>query len=268
MSEELAVRSEAEEALIAAQQAEVDDSGVSFRVPILKVGQPLTKEVQNGDAEVGEFINTLTGDGLGDKVTFIVAYYQKGRFGSDKATNRAYTAFDTAIPKAWADFVGEEWVGTPFDEFPDAEERFKARVNAKEIEWGHGPKVSTTHNYTGLVVLPQEEDEEGEPQYSPVRLSLKRTDMPAVQKFTQVQKALLRGKPWYEIVFNLNVYSKSFTKGPAYLVDPKPGRKTTTLEREDALSLAFNVQAGRVEAQESAEATVAPPSKAEGALDV
>lgn len=269
MSQELEVRSAEEQELIAAQNAELE--GVSFQVPIIKIGQPLTREVQNGDAEVGEFINTLSAEGLGDAVDFIVAYYNQGRFASDKDSGRAYTAFDSVIPASWAELVGEEFVGTPFVEYPDAEERYKERVNNKEIEWGKGPLVSTTHNYTGLVITSPEEDSDDEPEYSPVRLSLQRTNMPAVRKFTQVQRAMLRNKPFYDIVFNLTTYEKSFAKGRAYLLNPKPGRKTTAEERTDALQLALAVRGGRVAANDDAVADAAPAAAApdaQGGLDV
>lgn len=269
MSTEIATRSEEELALIESQNAELE--GVSFQVPILKIGQPLTREVQAGDAEAGEFINTLSGEGLGDAVDFIVAYYNQGRFASDKETNRAYTSFDRVIPASWADLVGEEFVGVPFVEYDGAEERYKERVNNKEIEWGKGPLVSTTHNYTGFVIVEPLEDEEGEPEYQPVRLSLKRTDMPAVRKFTQVQRAMLRNKPFYDIVFALSVYAKQFPKGTAHLLNPKPGRRTTAEERADALELALAVRAGRVAANDEAAADAEAPAaapKAKGALDV
>lgn len=269
MSQEIATRSAEEQALIEAQNAELE--GVSFQVPILKVGQPLTREVQAGDAERGEFINTLSGEGLGEEVDFIVCYYNQGRFASDKESGRAFTAFDQLIPESWEPLVGAEFVGTPFVEYADAEERYKERVNAKEIEWGKGPLVSTTHNYTGFVIVDVPEDEEGEAEYQPVRLSLQRTNMPAVRKFTQVQRAMLRGKPFYDLVFHLTTYEKQFKKGPAYLLNPKPGRKTTAEEREDALQLALHVRAGRVASNDEAVADAegpAPAPKAEGALDV
>jgi hypothetical protein len=127
-------RDAALEALRATQEEEFDSG--DFAVPILKIGQPLTKEVQddNTPAEAGDFINTLTGASLGKNVEFIISYYQKGRFAVDRKTDRAYVAFGDTIPEAWADFVGESFVGTRFDEYPDAEERYKARVNNKEIE--------------------------------------------------------------------------------------------------------------------------------------
>lgn len=269
MSQEIATRSEEELELIKAQDAEME--GISFQVPILKVGQGQTREVQAGDAERGEFINTLTGEGLGTEVGFIVAYYNQGRFASDKDSGRAYTSFDSVIPASWGDLVGEEFVGTPFTEYPDAEEMYKQRVNEKTIEWGRGPLVSTTHNYTGFVLVDPLEDSDEEVEYQPVRLSLQRTNMPAVKKFSTVRRAMLRNKPFYDIVFNLSVYEKQFAKGPAYLVSPKPGRKTTAEERADALGLAMAVRAGRVAANDDAVADADGPTeapKAKGALDV
>ena len=59
-----------------AQQEEEFDGVDLFQTPILKIGQPLTREVQAEEAEPGEFINTLTGEGIGNKVGFIVAFYQ------------------------------------------------------------------------------------------------------------------------------------------------------------------------------------------------
>jgi hypothetical protein len=129
----LATRSPEEEAILAAQNQEYDDT--PLQTPILKIGQPLTREVQDELAEAGEFINTLSGEVLGDSVEFIVAFYNRGRFASDKDSGRAYVAFSDSIPDHWAELVGEEYVGTPFAEYPDAEERYKERVNNDEIEW-------------------------------------------------------------------------------------------------------------------------------------
>ncbi len=264
---EVATRNQDELDLIKAQQAELED--IPFRVPILKIGQYSTREVKAGDAEAGEFINTLTGQGLGDKVDFIVAYCNKGRFASQPKTNRAFTSFDKIIPESWADFVGEEFVGTPFSEHPDAEERYKERANAKEIEWGSGPPISTTHNYTGFVIADVEEGSDDEPEYSPVRLSLKRGDRPAIRKFTDVQRHL-RNRPFYDIVFTLTTYAKTWADDrETYLLNPKMGRKTTAEEKQMALQLAKDVHRGLVLADDDAlvEAPAEPP-KVEGALEV
>lgn len=248
-SQELAVREAEELALAQAQEAEFEGDD-NLSVPILKIGQPLTKEVQEEEAEVGEFINTLTGEAITGPVEFIVAYYNRGRFASDKESGRAYVAFGDTIPDAWSELVGEEFVGTPFAEYPDAEEKYKERVNNDEIEWGSGPLVSTTHNYTGLLVV-QPYEEDGEVERKPVRLSLQRTNMPAVRKFNTIKRMVLRNKPFWDVAFELSSYGKPFKKGKAYLLNVKSGRKTTADEREDAKNLALAVVGGRVQANDS-----------------
>lgn len=264
-STELAVQNQEELALAQAQDAEFDSETVS--VPILKIGQPLTKEVQEGEAENGEFINTLTGEAVSGPIEFIVSFYNKGRFASDKKSGRAFVAFSDTIPESWADLVGEEFVGTPFSEYPDAEETYKERVNAKEIEWGKGPLVSTTHNYTGLVVVQPLEGDEGEPELQPVRLSLQRTNVPAARKFNTIKRMVLRNKPFWDIVFELSSYEKSFTQGKSYLLSVKSGRKTTADEKEQAKELALHVAGGRVSANDEAadDAPTKPQSEPEAA---
>jgi hypothetical protein len=244
-------------ALQAQQEQEFGDD--LFSTPILKIGQPLTREVQSEQAEAGEFINTLTGEGIGTKIGFIVAYYQKGRFAADRDSGRAYVAFGTTIPEAWADLVGEEFVGTPFDEYPDAEETYKERVNRKEIPWGKGPLVSTTHNFTGLALVDPVEGSDEEPEPQPVRLSLQRTNMPAVRRILTLKKASLRNRPFWEVVFDLGTEKKQFDRGAAHLLTVKLGRPTTSDERQIAVELAQAVAAGRVsDNQEQAEAGSKP----------
>lgn len=251
-------------ALQAKQEAEIDEVGL-FQTPILKIGQPLTREVEAGEAEAGEFINTLTGDVVGTEVSFVVAYYQRGRFAADRDSGRAYVAFGDSIPAAWADLVGEEFVGTPFSEYPDAEETYKARVNAKEIDWGKGPLVSTTHNFTGLALI---EDEDGTTEIQPVRLSLQRTNMPSVRKLLTLKKASLRGRAWWDKTFDLGTYKRPFERGSAHLLTVKLGRDTTADEKQAAVELALAVDAGRVtDNQVAAEAGSAPVEpKANGGL--
>jgi hypothetical protein len=251
------------EALQAQQEEEFGDD--LFQTPILKIGQPLTREVEAEEAEAGEFINTLTGEGIGNKVGFIVAYYQRGRFAADRDSNRAYVAFDSTIPPAWADLVGDEFVGTPFAEYPDAEERYKARVNAKEIEWASGPLVSTTHNFTGLAIVSGVEGSDEADDLQPVRLSLQRTNVPAVKKILTLKKATLRNRPFWEKVFDLGTYKKPFDKGSAHLLSVKIGRDTSAEERAAAVELAQAVAAGRVsdnaEAAAKGDGPVEPDAK-------
>jgi hypothetical protein len=268
MSTDLAVpvATPEELALLQEQQEGEIDSGL-LQTPILKIGQPLTREVQADDAEAGEFINTLTSEGLGNAVGFIPAFYQKGRFATDDKTDRTYVSIGSAtIPEAWADLVGEEFVGTPFSEFPDAEERYKERVNAKEIEWGSGPPIATTHNFTGLVVL-KPLDGEGDPELQPVRLSLQRTNMPAVRKWLTLKKSQ-RNAAFWDRVYDLGTEPKEFRKGRAFLLTVKLGRQTTPDEKQSAVELAQAVAAGLTQANETAaeDKPVAPDAK--GGLDV
>lgn len=254
-------------AALQAQQEEEFDSSL-FQTPILKIGQPLTKEVQAEQAEPGEFINTVTGEGIGTKIGFIVAFYQTGRFAADRDSGRAYVAFDKNIPPAWADLVGEEFVGTPFTEHPDAEETYKARVNRKEIDWGKGPLISTTHNFTGLAVVP---GIDGEPDdLQPVRLSLQRTNMPAVRKILTLKKSQMRGRPFWENRFELGTEKKAFDRGSAYLLTARLGDATSPEEKAAAVELAQAVAAGRVTDNQASEATADKPVEpdAKGGLAV
>ena len=256
-------------AALQAQQEEEFGDDLQLQTPILKIGQPLTREVQNEEAEPGEFINTVTGEGVGDKVGFIIAYYQRGRFAADRESGRAYVAFDTVIPEAWGDLVGEEFVGTPFAEYPDAEETYKERVNRKEIEWGKGPIVSTTHNFTGLAIVSAVEGSDEPDELQPVRLSLQRTNMPAVRKIRTLQKSVLRGRPFWEKVFELSTKKKDFDRGSAYLLEVKIGRDTSAEERTEAVQLASAVAAGRVsdnQADAGKDDKVEPDAK--GGMDI
>src|SRR5690349_14441206 len=105
------------DALLAQQEDEFDDGFV--QVPIYKIGQGLTREVQEGNAEAGEFIDTRQGEGVGTKIGFSVAYFQKGRCAAGRETGKAYVAFGDTIRDNWSDLVGKKWVGQPFVEHPD-----------------------------------------------------------------------------------------------------------------------------------------------------
>lgn len=257
----LALSATAAEAVAAAQASEYDAETLS--TPILKVGQALTKEVQSGEASPGEFINTLTNETLGDRVDLIVSFYNKGRFASDQKTNRAFVSFDQEIPDAWSEHpaVGDKFVGTPFSEHPESEEAYKAAVNNNEHEWGKGPQISTTHNFTGYVVV---ENEDGENEYQPVRLSMKRTDVPAARKINTLVRAVLRNKPSWDVVFQLSTKAKESNGYTSYVIDPsslKILRPTTAEEKALGAELAIAVTAGRVQASgEDADAPVEPSS--------
>jgi hypothetical protein len=226
------------------QESEVPDD--LFQTPILKIGEALTREVQAGEAEAGEFIDTLRGEGIGNKVEFIASYFQLGRFASDQKSGRAYVAFSTTIPEAWADLVGEEFVGTPFDEYPDAEEVYKQRANAKEIEWGSGPLVSTTFNFTGLVIVPAVEGSDDPDEIRPVRLSLKRTNVPPAKKILTLLRSGGASRQYWDRALELSTEKKTFDRGASHLLVVKQGRPTTPEEKQQATRLAVLTAQGRV----------------------
>lgn len=238
-------------------------AGEGIQTPILKICQPLTKQVVAEEAEPGQFLNTLTGEAVDGStgIEFIVAHFQRGRFYSDKKTNKGYPAYGDTIPESWADAVGEQFVGTRFDEHPDAEEQFKAAVNNKEREWGSGPTIATTYVYTGLMVT--------ENGAQPVRLSLMRTQTDAHRKITTLKKGLFRAQPYFTKVFRFKTEKKIFAKGPTWLLVPSIERDATPEEQKMALEVAQAARAGQVrEAGEVDDGATVPKEapKAEGAL--
>jgi hypothetical protein len=265
-STEVTKYSEAELAVMEAQASEMTSS--DLHVPILKIGQSMTREVKKGDAQAGEFVNTLTGEGCGNSIGLIVSFYTKGRAGSDGPGEHYFTSNNfEIIPDHWGDWLGEEWVGQRFSEHPEAEEEFKARVNRKEIPWGRGPKISTTHNYTGYAIVPGLEGEDDE--FSPVRLSLKRTDMEAVRRINSMFQMKMRNQPYWSRVLDLSTEEKTGRGSEFFGLAVKLGRETTPEEREMALDLAMAIQQGRVtDNADKAEAADSSAPEAKGALAV
>lgn len=220
-STELEAISAEEQALIEANQSEVDAS--EFIVPILKLAQPLTDEVTSGDAKPGDFVLGLTGEAFSPPIEFIVAGKGKGRFKPGRNGTRTLVAYDTAIVP-WQD---DPHFGQPFSEHPDAEEQYRARVDAKEIEWGHGPPIQTTYNYTGHIVGSE----------VPVRMSLRRTSAPAARKWNTLLDAVLRGRYWDQ-VFEVGSEQTKNDQGAFYVVTVTPKRKTDAEEKRQAIELA------------------------------
>lgn len=257
---ELARLAEIEAQLAAQNQSEVDAADI--QIPLLKVGQPLTQEVADGEARPGEFINALTREGLGTEVEFVVAGYQKGRFfhGDRNKGIRARKAYGTKIVP-WND---DPFYGQPFSEHPDAEEKYSQRVNAGEIEWGKGPSISTTYDFTGHVVSGLAEGEEP----IPVCLSLMRTNSKQAKKWITLLDAVLRGRYW-DAVFTLTT-----SKGPGdqsyYVVNVKQTRKTTPEEKVRALGLAQVLRNQTVQVVGEDEAATGPTSapEAQGGMAV
>lgn len=238
-----------EQALVEANQSEVDAS--EFVVPILKLAQPLTDEVTSGDAKAGEFILTLTGESFAPPIEFVVAGKGKGRFKPGRNGSRTLVAYDTNIVP-WQD---DPHFGQPFSEHPDAEEQFRARVDAKEHEWGHGPDIQTTFNYTGYVIGSE----------VPVRLSLRRTSAPAARKWNTLLDAVLRGRYWDQ-VFEVSSEQKKNDQGAFYVVTVKASRKTTPEEKAQAIELATALrnQAVRTTGDDTAERSTVEPDSAGG----
>lgn len=235
------------EALLAAQNAEYDALPTSLQVPILKVAQPLTREVKSGDAEPGDFVSTLTGESMGTSVDFIVAYFQAGRSVSDRDHGYKNVIGSDVIPDTdyWKNVLGSEFVGTRFDEHPDAEEQYRIRVNDGDIKWGKGPIISTTYNYTGLVIPSQIEGDDVEPDPMVSRITFVRTTKSAHDKLKNLKDAMFRNYPFWEYVFALSTATKTFGSNDSFIVNVKKGRKTTSDEKAMALELALAVAAGR-----------------------
>lgn len=210
-----------EEALIAANQAEVD--AAEFVIPILKLAQPLTDEVTSGTAKAGDFVLALTGEAFTPPIEFVVAGKAKGRFKPGRQGTRTLVAYDTpTVP--WKD---DPHFGQPFAEHPDGEEQFKARVDAGDHDWGHGPPIQTTFNYTGYLLGSE----------VPVRLSLRRTSAPAARKWNTLLDAVLRGRFWDQ-VFTVGSEQQKNDQGAFYVVTVTPSRKTTPDEKKQAIQLA------------------------------
>lgn len=253
MSKDLVAASEAEKELALAVKADLE-SETDLVVPVLKVCQSLTAEVVEGDAKPGDFINSLTQENFGSEIEVVIAAYQKGRFYSDKETGRSYAAIGTVAPDNWP----EEYAGRAFSEIDDAEERFRELVNAEKIEWGTGPKISTTHNFLGYVVGSD----------VPIRLSLMRTNNSAARKL----KTMLRfaAAPWDQTFVLKTEAQRSSRNEPYQSVAVKQGNKTTAEQREMAVAIALAVKSNRVSGgdADALEDAPAKPKKAADALDV
>jgi hypothetical protein len=255
-SNELETISKQEQELALATHADLEGD-TDLVVPVLKICQSLTAEVVEGEAKPGDFVNSLTQENFGSEVGFIIAAYQKGRFYSDKDTGRSYAAMGEVAPESWP----EEYAGRAFTSLDDAEERFRDAVNAGDIEWGTGPKISTTHNFIGFA--------ENSPV--PVRLSLMRTNAPAARKL----KTMLRfSQAFWDQVFILRTEKKTSNRNePFQALMVKQGGKTTPEQRQAAVQIAMAVKSNRVAADTEAEARAmadkpTKPAKAADALEV
>ena len=246
MSQELAVQNyEADIQALIESQDEALEAGGTLQVPIIKLTQSMTAEVKAGDAEAGEFYNTLSNESYGSEVEFIVVMAQEGRALSGKGGAYGTAIGQDTIPQSWADrgLVGEEDVGVRFDEHPDAHEQYSVRVNNGEIEWESGPSIATTYNYTGLLVT---KDEDGQEQLLPGRITFQRSTKDAHMKIANIKTSLLRGKAFWDVVFEFESEEKSSGRNDYYGIKVRKGRLTTQDERLRAVELATSIINGGV----------------------
>ena len=243
-----------EENLAAGALAAVDKTKLTF--PVIKLTQQLTKEVASGDVESGHFLNTLTERDYGESVDLVISHYYKGRFYSPKGEDNTWVANGPAAPSSWP----EKYADKPFADIPDAEENFKARVNAGEIPWGSGPPITTTHNYIGFVP--------DEPEL-PVRLSLMRTSAPAADK---INTLLLfgGGTPWSKVIRLETKLKTDKQDRPFYVVQASQAGPTDAEQRATASDYAELAQQRQGELPAEAEDTksTAKPSKPAAGLGV
>lgn len=222
---------EIDEAAVAAGALSGLDSD-SLILPILKVTQALSAEVSNGEAQQGEFVNSLTGENHGSAVGLIVCGYFKGRFYEDKDNDKVYVAQGEIAPSGWPD----EFAGQPFAEIALAEERWKTDSNADVHPWGSGPPIQTTHNYIGLIVDSLE---------LPVRLSLKSTGAKVHNKIATLLRFAPGGTPWSNVLDLKTVQATARGDKRYYEVQVARGRTTSPEERQDAVKLAQQFQASQ-----------------------
>jgi hypothetical protein len=258
---DLVPRDLTEEALALAAKADLGDPTDDFVIPRLKVAQALTKEVQDGDAEVGELIHSLTGESYGEAVEVIVVDAFKGRAWKDTEGNLHSANREAVVP--WED---HPCFGEHFVDCPDAEEQYRARVRANEIDWGKGPGISTTYNFVGLIVR-----EDGEVEEFPVRISLMRA---AAKEGRNWQTMLhLARAPW-DLVFEVSTVKARSKRGEPYVaVKVKQVRKTTDEERSAAVRVAQALHSSAQVAYDDADADEetegrAAPAPATGGLDI
>ena len=197
----------------------------SLKVPLVKLAQALTNEVQAKRAEAGTFINSVTGESYGDSFEFIIADTFQGRFARIKG--EGYNAQGPVVPDNWP----PQYAGQAFADLDDAEENFKAAVNAGKQEFGHGPPISTTHNYVGLIVGDDFEERAAENRLLPVRVSLMRKNAKAAQTIDYL--LLTWPAPWARLV-KLTAVGDKNDEGAFFVAQASEGETATTAQRSAA----------------------------------
>jgi hypothetical protein len=242
---ELDVSADELQSLIDADRAQEADDALS--VPLLKVGQGLSKAVQNGKVANGQFYNTLNFETYEQPVPFVVASYERGRFWSPEGENRGFRApHQGVIP--WADHPD---YGKTFAESGDTEENWTT-------EWKQQrPPISTTYEFTGLIVGASE---------IPVRLSLMSTSAKTGKTLRQLLR--LDRQPW-DHTYNLTASRREGRKGDYYVVEVEQADKPDEAVQLQAAKLYLAVKRQGAEAVDGDEAPATPAPAARGdAIDI
>lgn len=255
--QELVHRDLTEEALVAKAKADIQVSAEDLVIPMVKVAQGLTREVQDGDAEAGELIHSLTGESYGESVQLLIVDSFKGRSWRNPEDRTFHTAGKGETVVQWEDHPCH---GQLFVDCLDAEEQYRARVRNNEIDWGKGPGISTTYNFVGLVVR-----DDGTVDDFPVRVSLQRSSAKAGRNWVTMLN--IARAPW-DAVYELTT-SKTRSKGgePYVAVSVKLARKATDDERQAAVRIAQAIHGGaNVEyvGEQDEEGHIAPTPEPEG----
>ena len=251
--------SAAEVELAAKIRGKVDQA--SLKVPLVKLAQALTNEVVAKRATSGEYINSVTAESYGESFGFVIADTFIGRFA--RIDGVGYNAQGPVAPENWP----SQYAGRAFAEIEDTEENFKAAVNRGEREFGHGPPISTTHNYVGLIVGEDFDERVAENRLLPVRVSLMRKNARAAQTIDYL--LLTWPAPWARLVQFSSVQDKN-DHGTYYITEAAEGEATTTDQRSAAVSLATALQSARLELQgdDDDQAKPAKPAPAKDAIEV
>jgi hypothetical protein len=222
---QLAPLSDTEQKLVDAAKSGIDRS--KLVLPALKLTHPLTAEVQDGAAESGHFINSLTGEDYGTEVEVVISALFDGRFYAD-GQGGSFAAQGDVAPDSWPD----EYSGKAFVDIPDAEEQWKADTNEGVHGWEKGPPISTTHNFVGYVV--------GSGSELPVRISLMRSSNPAAFK---LQTLIYAARAPWDRTFKLKVVQGVSNAGQKYnTVEVAQGEVTDPELRAAAVDLATSFQ--------------------------
>jgi hypothetical protein len=238
----------AEDQALEAFKTAADTGSDDLVIPMLKIGQSNSAEVVNGDAQIGDFINSLTGDTYGTLVEFIVSSFEKGRFRANENNEVVCTGRE---PDGKCGCHG-----VLYEECEDSEEQYSAAVNRGEKEWGKGPPCATTWNFTGFI--PGVE--------MPLRLSLKKTDVPQAKKLLTILKMGARA-PW-DLVFQIETRAKEKGTYKWQGVSIKQSRKSEPEEAQKAVTLAVLLQQREAHVVESVDPDASErPAKAEDGID-